>query len=60
MAYDADPLIQLQNEARLRQQHYAARGRATYEQIVSNIEMHVGAWYVDECGNKTREIKARE
>ena len=25
-----------------------------------NIEMHVGAWYVDECGNKTREIKARE
>lgn len=60
MAYDADPLIELQREARLRQQHSAATGRSTYEQIIPKIEMRVGPWYVDEFGNKTREIKARE
>jgi hypothetical protein len=59
MAYDADSLIQLQREARLRQQH-AAAGRRTHEQIIPKIEMLVGAWYVDQFGNKTREVRARD
>jgi hypothetical protein len=60
MAYDADSLIQLQREARLRQQRYAATGRTSHEQVIPRIEMFVGAWYVDEFGNQTREIKARD
>jgi hypothetical protein len=59
MAYDADSLIQLRREARLRQQH-AAAGRPASEQIIPRIEMLVGAWYVDQYGNQTREIKARD
>ena len=59
MAYDADSLIQLQREARLRQQHAAAM-RPAYEQIIPRIEMLIGAWYVDQFGNQTREIKARD
>jgi hypothetical protein len=44
----------------LRQLQHAAIGRTAYEQIIPKIEMHVGPWDVDEFGNKTREIKARE
>jgi hypothetical protein len=32
--------------------------RAAHLQIILKIEMLVGAWYVDEFGNQTREIKA--
>jgi hypothetical protein len=60
MAYDADSLIQLQREARLQQQRYAATRRTTDEQVVPRIEMLVGTWYVDEFGNQTLEIKARD
>jgi hypothetical protein len=59
MSYDGDAL-DLQREARLRQQHHAAIGRTACEQTTPEIEMHIGPWYVDEFGNKTREIKARE
>ncbi len=59
MAYDADSIIQLQREARLRQQHVAAM-RSAHEQIIPKIEMLVGAWYLDQFGNRTREIKARD
>jgi hypothetical protein len=55
MDYDADSLIELQREARLRRQRHAE-----YQQIVPKIEMLVGAWYVDQFGNKTREVKARD
>jgi hypothetical protein len=59
MAYDADSPTQLQREARLRQQH-AAAGRPTHEQISPKIKTLVGSWYVDQFGNKTREITARD
>jgi hypothetical protein len=59
MAYDADSLIQFQREMRLRQKHAGAM-RPAHEQIIARIEMLVGAWYVDQVGNQTREIKARE
>jgi hypothetical protein len=59
MAYDADSLIQLQREMRLRQKHPAVM-RPAYEQIMLRIEMMVGAWYIDQFGNRTREIKARD
>jgi hypothetical protein len=57
MAYDPDSLIQ--REMRLRQKHPAAM-RPAYEQIMLRIEMMVGAWYIDQFGNRTREIKARD
>jgi hypothetical protein len=55
MDYDSVSLIELQQEARLRR-----RRHAEYQQIVPRIEMLVGAWYVDQFGNKTREVKARD
>jgi hypothetical protein len=59
MAYDADSLIQLQREMRLRKKHASAM-RPAYEHMIPRIEMMVGAWYVDQFGNRTREIKARD
>ena len=59
MAYDTDSLIQLQREARLRRQHAAAE-RPTHEQIIPKIEMLVCAWYVNQFGNKTREVRVRD
>ena len=35
-------------------------GHAEYQQIGPNMEMRVSAWYVDEFGNKTREVRARD
>jgi hypothetical protein len=58
MAYDADSLIQVLNDAHLRQRRHATR--AAHQQIIPKVEMLVGTWYVDEFGNKTREIKARD
>jgi len=55
MDYDSDSLIELQQEARRRRQRHAE-----YQQIVPKIEMRVSAWYVDEFGNKTREVRARD
>jgi hypothetical protein len=55
MDYDSDSLIKLQQQARLRRQRHAE-----YQQIVPKIEMRVSAWYVDEFGNQTREVKARD
>jgi hypothetical protein len=60
MTYDARTLIQRQYNLRLQQQGYAKSMRATYyEQTPPRIEMVIGSWYLDEFGNKTREIKAR-
>ena len=33
---------------------------ASYVLIMPRIEMLVGPWYLDEFGNQTRQIKARE
>jgi hypothetical protein len=59
MAYDADSLVELQRDARARQKQAAAI-RPAYELIIPKIEMLVGAWHVDEYGNRAREIKARD
>jgi hypothetical protein len=55
MDYDSDSLIKLQQEARRRRQRHSEG-----QQIVPKIEMRVSAWYVDQFGNRTREIKARD
>jgi hypothetical protein len=55
MDYDTDSLIELQQEARFRRQRHAE-----YQQIVPKIEMLVGAWYIDQFGNKAREVRARD
>ena len=61
MAYDADTLIELQYDARLRRQlRFAASARTTQQQMVPKIEMDIGAWHADEFGNQTREIRARD
>ena len=57
MAYDADLLVELQRDARARQKQAAAI-RPAYELIIPKIEMLVGAWHVDEYGNRAREIKS--
>jgi hypothetical protein len=56
---DSDSLIKLRRDAHLRQRH-ADPMRPGYEQIIPRIDMLVGTWYVDEFGNQTREIKARD
>jgi hypothetical protein len=56
---DTDSLIEFRRKVRLQQRH-ADPIRPGYEQIVPKIAMVVGTWYVDECGNPTREIKARD
>jgi hypothetical protein len=33
---------------------------ASYGQIVPGIKMLIGPWYLDEFGNPTRQIKARD
>jgi hypothetical protein len=55
MDYDSDSLIKLQQEARRRRQRHAE-----HQQIVPKIEMRISAWHVDQFGNRTREIKARD
>ena len=57
MAYDADSLIQVQDDAHLRRRRHAVR--AAHQQIIPKVEMLVGTWYA-EYGNQTREIKARD
>jgi hypothetical protein len=58
MAYDADSLIQVQDDAHFRRRRHATR--AAHQQIVPKVEMLVGTWYAGEYGNQTREIKARD
>ena len=43
-----------------RQQRGAAEKRDDHQQAAPNIQMVVGPWQVDEFGNRTREIRARE
>jgi hypothetical protein len=62
MTYDADSIVQLQRDLRLQLRGYAVSTRSTtyWEQVVSRTEMVVGSWYLDEFGNRTREIRARD
>ena len=59
MAYDADLPIQVQDEAHFRQQRCAANA---HSQPTNDTEDRyvIGSWYLDELGNKTREITARD
>jgi hypothetical protein len=61
MAYEARTLIQRHYNLCLQQQGYAESRRSTYyEQTPPRTEMVIGSWYIDEFGNQTREIKARD
>ena len=35
-------------------------GRVTHDSAVPRLEMIVGPWYVDDYGNQTRQITARD
>jgi hypothetical protein len=59
MAYDADTLVKIQ-DTQLRLQRITAKERSSCQAIIPKVDMIVGAWYLDEFGNKTREISARE
>jgi len=60
MAYDADTLIQLQHDLRRQLRGDTASIRTAHYELPPKTEMVIGAWYVDEFGNRTREIKTRE
>jgi hypothetical protein len=60
MAYDTDSLIQLQHDLRRQLRGDTASTRATHYGLPPKTEMVIGSWYVDEFGNRTREIKTRE
>lgn len=62
MTYDADLTVQLQRDLRLQLRGYAASTPSTtyFEQIVPRTEMVIGSWYLDEFGNPTREVRARD
>ena len=62
MTYDAESTFQLQRDLRLQLRGYAASTPSTTycEQIVPRTEMVIGSWYLDEFGNPTREVRARD
>ena len=56
-----DARFQHQYNSRLQQHGLTESMRATnYELSTPKIEMLIGHWYLDEFGNRTREIKARD
>jgi hypothetical protein len=61
MTCDARSAIQLQYNWRLQQHGLADSMRATNHELTTpKTEMLIGHWYLDEFGNRTREIKARD
>jgi len=60
MDYDTSALTKLKEEMRLRQQRHAAGPRPGNEAITPQIKMIVSNWYIDELGNQSRFIKARD
>ena len=61
MTCDARSAIQHQYNSRLQQHGLTESMRATnYELSTPKTEMLIGHWYLDEFGNRTREIKARD
>jgi hypothetical protein len=55
MAYDEDSTIQSGN---LRCEYFGQWG--SHDQMMPKAEMLIGDWFVDEFGNQSREITARE
>jgi hypothetical protein len=60
MTDDSDSLLELQFDARLQQQRRFGRPPSADQQIITKINMVIGSWHLDEYGNQTREIKARD
>jgi hypothetical protein len=60
MDYDTSALTKLKEEMRLRQQRHAAGPRPANEAMTPQIKMIVSNWYIDELGNQSRFIKARD
>jgi len=58
MFYDALSLFQ--HTFRVQQDSVTLMSASKYCQVTPRIEMVVGEWYLDEFGNPTREIKARD
>ena len=57
MSSDAQSDNRLQYNSRLLQHGFTNSIRAT---SYDKIEMNIGRWYLDEFGNRTREITARD
>jgi hypothetical protein len=61
MTCDARSAIQHQYNLCLQQHGFADSMRATNHELTTpRTEMLIGHWYLDEFGNRTREIKARD
>ena len=60
MFYDALSLFQARNTPCVQQDSSAPTSAGKHDQIAPRIEMVIGHWFLDESGNPTREIKARE
>ena len=60
MTYDSELLLELQFDGHLRQQRRSGRPPTPNQQNIPKIDMVVGSWHLDEFGNQTREIMARD
>ena len=58
MTYNA--ITELRYGEHFRLQRDAAEKRDAHQQTTPKIEMIVGRWHLDEFGNQTREITARD
>jgi len=60
MDNDTIAVMKLKEEMRFRQQRHAAGPRPANEAMTPQIKMIVSNWYIDELGNQSRFIKARD
>ena len=60
MDHDTMAVTKLREGMRLRQQRHAAGPRPANEAMTPHIKMIVSKWYIDELGNQSRIIKARD
>jgi hypothetical protein len=62
MTFDDVLTVQLQRDLRLQLRGHAVSTRSTTccERIVPRTEMVIGSWYLDQFGNRTREVMARD
>lgn len=58
--HDALSLSEMEYASNIHRSAARTSLNAGYLQTAPRIEMLVGAWYVDEFGNPTREIRARD
>jgi hypothetical protein len=59
MFYDALSLFEARHTFRIQQDNAVPMIAVDRYQTTPSIEMVIGHWYLDELGNPTREIKAR-